>query len=48
MYKDRSLVKPMMFVASGGYIVDIMGPYLADGKNDDANIFNKTLLKAGY
>ncbi|XP_062613816.1 uncharacterized protein LOC134275563 [Saccostrea cucullata] len=45
MYKGRPLVKPMMFVASDGYIVDILGPYLADGKNNDANILNKTLLK---
>lgn len=34
-----------MFAASDGYIVDIMGPYLADSENNDANILNKTLLK---
>lgn len=40
--KGRSLVKPMMFVASDGYTIDIMGPFLADCKNNDANILNKT------
>lgn len=33
-----------MIVASDGYIIDILGPYLADGKNNDAAILNKHLL----
>lgn len=36
-----------MFVASDGYIVDIIDLYLADGKNNDANILNNTLLNNG-
>jgi len=44
MHKNRSLVKPMMFVSTTGYILDIFGPYLADGKNNDANIL-ESLLK---
>jgi hypothetical protein len=31
----------MMIVASDGYIIDILGPYLADGKNNDAAILIK-------
>lgn len=41
MYKGRSLVKPIMVVASDEYIIDILGPYLADGKNNDAAILNQ-------
>ena len=43
MYKGRPLVKPMMVTSSDGYIVDIFGPYLANGKNNDAEILNKIL-----
>lgn len=35
----------MMVVASDGYIIDILGPYLADGKNNDAANLNKRLSK---
>lgn len=44
VYKGRPLVKPLMIVASDGYIIDIFGPYMADGKNNDAAILNKHLL----
>ena len=33
----------MHIVASDGYIIDIFGPYLANGKNNDAVILNKHL-----
>jgi hypothetical protein len=38
MHKYRNLVKFMMSVATDGYIKDAVGPYLANGKNNDANI----------
>lgn len=38
MHKHRPLIKPMMVVTTTGYIVSILGPYLADGKNNDARI----------
>ncbi|XP_061190072.1 uncharacterized protein LOC133197912 [Saccostrea echinata] len=38
MQKQRHLLKPMMIVTTTGYIVAAIGPYLADGKNSDANI----------
>ncbi|XP_033726743.1 uncharacterized protein LOC117316313 [Pecten maximus] len=38
MHKNRPLVKPMMYVTTTGYIVSVLGPYLADYKNNDANI----------
>ncbi|CAC5393858.1 unnamed protein product [Mytilus coruscus] len=38
MHKHRPLVKPMVFVSTPGYFVSVMGPYLADIKNNDANI----------
>ena len=40
MYKGRPLVKPIIITASDGYIIDILGPFLADGKNNDAAILN--------
>lgn len=43
IYKGRPLVKPMMIVTSDGYILDILGPFLADGKNNDAAILNQHL-----
>lgn len=45
VYKVRSLVKPMMNMASEGYIIDILGPYIADGKNNDPAILNVHLSK---
>ncbi|XP_052274420.1 uncharacterized protein LOC127874239 isoform X3 [Dreissena polymorpha] len=38
MHKHRPLVKPMIVVSTTGYIISILGPYLADSKNSDANI----------
>ena len=38
VHKGRHLVKPILFVASNGLILDIHGPYFADGKNNDARI----------
>lgn len=38
MHKHRPLVKPMIVTSSDGYILSIIGPYLADGKNNDASI----------
>ncbi|XP_056022083.1 uncharacterized protein LOC125673390 [Ostrea edulis] len=38
MHKHRPLIKPMMVVTTSGYIVSVLGPYLADSKNNDANI----------
>lgn len=43
IYKGRPLVKPMMIVTSDGYILDILGPFLADGKNNDAAILYQHL-----
>ena len=37
-YKNRPLLKPMMIVGTDGYILDAIGPYLADGRNNDASI----------
>ncbi|XP_065213296.1 uncharacterized protein LOC135840599 [Planococcus citri] len=44
-HKGRPLVKPMMLVSSTGYIIDVIGPFYADGKNNDANIM-AAILKA--
>ncbi|MCG7879800.1 MAG: transposase family protein, partial [Candidatus Thiodiazotropha endolucinida] len=38
VHKGQPLLKPMMLVASDGYILTVLGPYLADGKNSDAKI----------
>ena len=38
VHKGRPLVKPMMLVATDGYILTVLGLYLADGKNSDAKI----------
>jgi hypothetical protein len=38
LHKNRPLVKPMMVVASDGYILNVMGPYVADYHNNDASI----------
>lgn len=31
-------MKPVLLVAPDGYILDIQGPYFADGRNNDAKI----------
>ncbi|CAF2624748.1 unnamed protein product [Rotaria sp. Silwood2] len=38
LHKGKPLVKPMMIVSSDGYIISVMGPFLADGRNNDAEI----------
>ena len=38
VHKGQPLLKPMMLVATDGYILTVIGPYLADGKNSDAKI----------
>ncbi|XP_061192880.1 uncharacterized protein LOC133201100 [Saccostrea echinata] len=38
MHKGRPLIKPMVVVTTTGYFVSILGPYLADRKNNDASI----------
>ncbi|XP_052078126.1 uncharacterized protein LOC127716083 [Mytilus californianus] len=38
MHKHRPLVKPMIIVGTDGYILSILGPYFADGHNNDASI----------
>lgn len=40
MHKGRNLVKPMLVVTTTGYILEVFGPFLADQKNNDANITN--------
>ena len=43
LHKDRPLIKPMIIVATDGYIVSAIGPYYADWRNNDANITNHLL-----
>ncbi|CAF2061545.1 unnamed protein product [Rotaria magnacalcarata] len=43
MHKSRPLIKPMMCVATVGYICSAIGPYFADWCNNDANIMNHIL-----
>lgn len=38
VHKGKPLLKPMMLVATDGYILTVLGPYLADEKNSDAKI----------
>jgi len=38
MHKHRPLLKMMMSVTTKGYIIDSLGPYLADNSNNDAAI----------
>lgn len=38
IHKHRPLAKPMMVVTTTGCIVSVLGPYLADSKNNDASI----------
>lgn len=45
LHKGRPLVKPMMFVSSTGYILEVFGPYFADGKNNDASILNSLITQ---
>jgi hypothetical protein len=43
MHKSRPLIKPMMCVATDGYICSAIGPYFADWHNNDANILDHIL-----
>lgn len=40
VHKGKPLVKPMVIVTTTGYFVTVMGPYLADSRNNDASILN--------
>lgn len=41
VHKGRHLLKPAMFVAPDGYILDIQGPYFSNTINNDARILLK-------
>ncbi|XP_058801453.1 uncharacterized protein LOC131670101 [Phymastichus coffea] len=41
VHKNRHLLKPAMFVAPDGYILDIQGPYFSNAANNDARILSK-------
>ncbi|KAK3097763.1 hypothetical protein FSP39_012967 [Pinctada imbricata] len=43
MHKHRPLVKPMMVVTTTGYVVSVLGPYLADTRNNDSSILKHML-----
>ena len=45
LHKHRPLVKPMMVVTTSGYTVSVLGPYLADCKNNDAGILNHMIQR---
>lgn len=40
VHKGRPLLKPMVIVSTSGYFVSVLGPYLADSKNNDSSILN--------
>jgi hypothetical protein len=42
-HKNRPLVKPMVIVSTTGYIISVLGPYLADHKNNDARILKHSI-----
>ena len=44
MYKSCSFVRPMIIVASDGYIIYNLCHYFADGGNNDATIIKKGQL----
>ncbi|XP_061170430.1 uncharacterized protein LOC133179753 [Saccostrea echinata] len=44
VHKGRPLVKPFLITTTSGYIVEVFGPYLANGRNNDASIL-KTVMK---
>lgn len=43
MHKNRPLVKPMMVTTTDGYILGVIGPFYADGKNNDASILENMI-----
>ncbi|CAF1533143.1 unnamed protein product [Adineta ricciae] len=46
-HKHRHLVKPMIITTTTGYILCCIGPFLADGKNNDAPIAKQVLYSNG-
>lgn len=46
MHKHRNLVKSMIVACPDGYILSADGLYLANGKNNDANILKSMLLSS--
>jgi hypothetical protein len=40
VYKHRYLVKPMICCTTTGLILDVFGPFLSNGSNNDAGIFS--------
>ena len=44
MHKGRNLLKFMMIVSTTGFVIDCLGPYLANGANNDAQI-TKSIMK---
>lgn len=38
IHKNRPLIKMMVIVSTTGYIIEALGPYLANGANNDASI----------
>ena len=45
LHKGTSLVKPMMIVSSDGYIIAVLGPFFADGKNNASEITKNLLYR---
>lgn len=43
LQKKRSLLKPMMFVSTTGYIISCIGPFFSDYSNNDASIMKNIL-----
>ncbi|KAL3279883.1 hypothetical protein HHI36_017389 [Cryptolaemus montrouzieri] len=43
VYKDRHLVKSALLVTTNDFILDVQGPYFADGRNNDAAILRNEL-----
>ena len=40
VYKSRPLVKPFIITTTDGYIVDVVGPFFSNGRNNDAAILS--------
>jgi hypothetical protein len=45
VHKGRHLIKPIMICAPDGYILDVHGPYWANGRNNDASCLIDQLKK---
>lgn len=43
MHKGRPLVKPFLVTTTTGYILEVFGPYLANGRNNDASIIKNIM-----